>query len=297
MTKTILPLGLLAAAMCSCGPTVYNFNVDRSAPSASEMNFTGKSMSFVYEAGSDSLVAAELALGFVSSMEEQYFAGNDAVPVYNRLPSQGAAAAPKDTMVDMIMESGSDVVFFLHGVKTGETAYANSVVRMPFTAVLSVYDSMDSRDTVVTCDASDAFVWQVAPGTELSEIEDAVKADVGNAAFRYGRSLSESFLPVWIKETYSLVIYEYDSEWYEAAAAAVGQMDWKNALSVWMRKADTGDIQKRSCAAYNCALACYMLEEYDLALQWLDLSDSVMKLSYSKSLRSRIAERQGLSVK
>ena len=63
-------------------------------------------------------------------------------------------------------------------------------------------------------------------------------------------------------------------------------------MDMWITLLSTNDMLRRSCAEYNIATACYMLGEYDLALEWLDRSDKDNKLPYSDALRKRINERR-----
>jgi hypothetical protein len=48
---------------------------------------------------------------------------------------------------------------------------------------------------------------------------------------------------------------------------------------------------KRACAEYNISVACYMLGDYPLAIEWLDLADKENKLPISDALRKRIDAR------
>jgi hypothetical protein len=43
---------------------------------------------------------------------------------------------------------------------------------------------------------------------------------------------------------------------------------------------------------YDIALGCYMLEQYDLAMEWLDASDKTLPLSLNRGLRKRILAKQ-----
>ena len=54
----------------------------------------------------------------------------------------------------------------------------------------------------------------------------------------------------------------------------------------------SNDPMKRACAGYNISVACYMLGDYQLALEWLDLSDKENKLPISDALRKRISARK-----
>ena len=48
---------------------------------------------------------------------------------------------------------------------------------------------------------------------------------------------------------------------------------------------------KRSCAEYNIAIACLMLGDAELAIEWLDRSDADCNLPMSEALRKRISAR------
>jgi hypothetical protein len=70
------------------------------------------------------------------------------------------------------------------------------------------------------------------------------------------------------------------------------QLDWKGAMDIWFELLDSVDIMKRACASYNLALSCYMLGDYKLAEEWLDLSDKETSLPMSATLRKRINQRK-----
>ena len=49
---------------------------------------------------------------------------------------------------------------------------------------------------------------------------------------------------------------------------------------------------KKACAEYNIAVACYMLGDYALALEWLDRSDADNNMpTLSDAMRKRINAR------
>ena len=98
---------------------------------------------------------------------------------------------------------------------------------------------------------------------------------------------------VWKAESYTLLYYE-DSAW-EAPLVDASSHKWKEASDKWLKLAGrcTNNMQKRSCAEYNIAVACYMVGNYDLALEWLDASDRDYPISLSRGLRSRIKKKAG----
>ena len=80
------------------------------------------------------------------------------------------------------------------------------------------------------------------------------------------------------------------SKWIDAVMLA-DDMKWSEAIELWMDLAKLNNPTQASCARYNIALGCYMLEQYDLALEWLDSSDALQPLSLSKGMRKRILEK------
>ena len=90
----------------------------------------------------------------------------------------------------------------------------------------------------------------------------------------------------WKREQYSLYYFESD-EWYTALEKAEA-LQWKAAMDIWMGQLESGNVLKRACAAYNLSTACYMLGDYNLASEWLDLADKEADLLTSEGLRKRI---------
>jgi hypothetical protein len=102
--------------------------------------------------------------------------------------------------------------------------------------------------------------------------------------------VSGNFKSQWKTEQYSVIYFESE-DWYRALEYAC-QLSWKPAMDIWLELIDTRDMMKRSCAAYNMAVASYMLGDYELASQWLDRSDADNKLPLSETLRKRIDSRK-----
>ena len=86
-------------------------------------------------------------------------------------------------------------------------------------------------------------------------------------------------------------IYFDSQKWIDALEKA-DSFDWKGAMDIWFELMNSKDILKRSSAAYNIALSCYMLGDFKLAEEWLDISDKESELPLSASLRKRINSRK-----
>lgn len=248
--------GLLAAA--SCGPSSYTMYADMRMPSESGLDLAGKSMSVAYlDKGDklDSLFNANMSQGFTRKLEEYFFEGEEAIPVYSIAADASANYAGRDSLVMLIMETDVDVIFLLdsHKAKLHEVE-------------LHVYDSMRSEDEVLS-----------------------LSGRVGSAdRAEYAGELSAAkFKPQWA--TQSFTMYYYDTSVWETALEKACEMQWQQAVELWISCLDTKNLWKRACAEYNIALGCYMMGQYDLALEWLDSADADYKdLVLSPALRSRI---------
>ena len=97
----------------------------------------------------------------------------------------------------------------------------------------------------------------------------------------------------WRNESYTIIYYD-QTKWLDALEKATA-MKWQEASDLWIEiaKGCDNNMQMRSCAEYNIALACYMVRNWELALQWLDASDADFPVSLSSGLRMRIKKKAG----
>ena len=254
MKRLILILSAVLT-LSSCAPEKYSLLYKMRYPGEAGFVLGNKTMSIVYldnGVKNDSLYVSDLAQGFAKGLEKVYFGGEEAIPVFCLAKDAAGRYASKDTLVNLLMDTGSDVMFLFDSQS------------------LYVYDSMNpQRDSVV-----------------------AVVMDHSIDAADYGVKVSSLFTDKESLEAYSVYYYENSDTWVNALFYA-DQGEWVKAMDIWMKiLANTDNIEKQSCAAYNLATACYMLEDYDLATEWLDASDGYYKLTNDDSLRRRILKMQ-----
>lgn len=280
--------------------------------SRSGLELGRKTFSLVYVddgVKADSTFAASLSEGFAQKLESEYFSGERVIGIYRLDGAKGADYAVKDTLLNLLMDTGTDVVFLLEAPELGtpvpgapakvmsgndlpEDSTYIAEVTVPFTIRIDVYDSMNPADTVFSFTGRNT----VRPVAYTDGLDtDAVLAEKGLAAIGepardVGRRVGDSFVSTWVNESHTFIYFD-SSKWLEAAYAS-SDYRWKDAIDIWMGLLDTGSLQKRSCAEYNIALACYIMGQYDLASQWLDRSDKDYPISLSRSLRKNIASRQ-----
>lgn len=267
-------MSVLSLLVVSCGPSRYAVQVEMRYPSKSGIELAGKNVSVVYLAEGKEVhdtFCASMAGGFASALEKDYGTGEGSIGVYE-VADNGGQYSHKDTLVNLLMDTGVDAVFLFDKVQLTEV----NEQMTKYTVRLYCFDAMDKEENVYTFGGS-----SVATG--LAE-------NISEEAWEVGVTVAGSFKSQWKHEQYSIVYYDGD-QWYEALDKA-DSFDWKGAMDIWMTLLKTNDVLKRSCAEYNIAVACYMLGDYGLATEWLDRSDQDSELPVSEALRKRIETRK-----
>lgn len=265
--------------LASCSPSAYLLNLEMRYPSVSGLDVAGKDVSIVYlETGSsrDSLFNNCFSDGLAQGMEKSIFNNQKEVSVFSLIKEDGGVYSAKDTLVRLIMTTESDVVFVVDKPQFGNTANNN---RLTCESNVYVYDSMDKNDDVCSLKAS---------ATISSDKSDMFASD----AQLMGLGVSKKVENEWKSETFPIIYYPESTPW-ENAVIAADEMKWTEAMEIWMELVNTSSAKKQSCAAYNISLACFILGQYDLALQWLDKSDEVYPIqsTYTGPLRRKIINR------
>lgn len=265
---------LLALLLASCSPIRHAVHVEMRYPSKSGVELAGKIVSVVYVSEGDSIADifnTSLVSGFAKELEDDYGTGEGSVGIYS-IEDKGGNYAAKDTLVNLLMDTGSDAVFLLDKVE--RTPVNDEMAK--FTIKLYCFDAMNKAENVYTFG-----------GSTILSVNNAKLAE---EAFKSGQTVAGSFKSQWKHEQYSITYYDSE-KWYQAMFKAEAY-DWKGAMDIWMELIHSIDPMKRACAEYNIAVACYMMGDYDLASDWLDMSDKENKLTLSDALRKRIELRK-----
>lgn len=249
----------LAACLCavSCGVYSYTLNIPEKLPSESGLHLVSKDLAVVYVShGLDSTQQRVLADNFACTLEDALFNSQEKVGVY-MIPDQDSVGS-KESLVNLVLETKSDVVFLLDCPRNKERL-------QEFDVHLYVYDSM-GKDSVYT------FGGVISPMQSLS---------------------AKLFEPV-LKNRYFTFLY-IDSEPWLMAAEATTNSDFTNAIKIWLDLTSSRNSLTRSAAAFNLAQTMYILKDYEMAEKWLDSSDSDNKQQYSDELRKKIQEAKNQS--
>lgn len=309
--KKFTKIGLIAgAALCalSCGPQFYSLDVDMRRPSLSGLDLRGKNISVAYLEngfGRDSAFVGQMADGFATSLEKDYFGGEQAINIYRMRKDNGVNYASKDTLINLLMDSGDDVVFLFDtpdfgnvnlseskpvGTAGGDTSTA--MASFPVTLYLYAYDSMSKVDTLrIYKGATSVGQPLVFPSGESREnIVEGMWANLGSVGWNVGDKSATKFVSTWKEEQLIIAYYDTPATWSDAVQAAY-EYKWHDAIDKWLSLLNTKNLYKRSMAEYNIATALYMLEDYDLATEWLDRADTDNPgHPLTKNLRKKIRE-------
>lgn len=310
MKKTLLFLFALQLFISSCSPLRHSIHVEMRYPSKSGMELLGKNIAVVQLENDNSQAnsfAEGMADGLAYSLEQEYGTGEGSVGIYKMRVTPGGDYSSRDTLINLVIDTGSDLVFLIDTVEMGELKMGGpssisavispdssylSTGTLPFKMKLHCYDAMNPEDKVSSFSGgSTAVPYAYSDGKQsASVIRERAIASLPELGFEAGKTVSASFKSQWRHEQYSILYYE-SQPWYDALNYAE-QYAWKNAMEIWIELLDTKDMMKRSCAAYNLSVASYMSGDYDLAEEWLKRSDEDNKLPLSDAMHKRINERK-----
>lgn len=274
MKRIYALLFLCSLLVSACGPSRHAVQVEMRYPSKSGIDLFGKVVSVVYVTDGNETgdtFNSSMAEGFAVELEKDYGTGEGSVGVYS-LQDRGGSYSQKDTLINLLMDTGCDVVFVFD--KVGVQGVGENTFK--FNIKLYCFDAMNKDEKVFSFIGND--------------VVNVASDDLSKEANNTGEIVAETFKSQWKHEQYSIVYYEND-KWYDALLRAENY-DWKGAMDIWMAQLSTNDLYKRSCAEYNIAVACYMLGDYDLATEWLDRSDQDNMLPVSDAMRKRINTRK-----
>ncbi len=278
--KRFLSYALAAFSLVACSPQAYVMRLEMRNPSPSGLDLDNKSMAVVYlEDGSyrDSLFNNCFADGLAQGLEKEYFGGKRSVDIYSAYKEEGESYISKDSLQSLVMRLNKDVIFMVDTPAFGEASGDKADCRANF----YVYDSMNQKDDIKSGAGQGKVSLSLQEGSML-----------GSDAQMLGLRAAKPFLNTWVPESHSVIYFDGMNDKWTRAVWLAQDMEWEQAREIWMELAQHRDPLYASCAQYNTALACYMMRQYDLALEWLDLSDKTQVISLSSGLRKRILEKK-----
>ena len=303
-----LTVPALMLALSSCSIQTHTMGLEARQPSSSGVNLVGKTVAVAYLAspsGVDTVFNSNISDGFAQALEED---GIPDIPQYRLIKVPGGEYASRDTLVNLLMDTGCDVVFLFDtpsfGTPTVSEPQPNSAgkkedekyvynVTIPYEVKLYAYDSMNKADTVRSFHGKDNFSAHILGRGDESrgQILGKLMKDISGAASMSGKSVASSFVSGWKPESFTFTYMDnLENAWIDGLEHAAA-FEWDKAITSWESLLGTKSLRKRSAAEYNIALACFLSGEYELASKWLALSDKDAKLPLSAALHKRLQEK------
>lgn len=310
MKKILITLAAGCILALSCAPMKHAVHVEMRHPSKSGVDLAGKNISVVFlenENKNANKFAEGMADAFAYTLEQDYGYEDGSIGIYRMRMSEGADYASKDSLFNILMDTGVDLVFLFDTVRLGtiviggatripsppspDSAFVSRAT-LPYTMKLYCFDAMNQKGDVKSFGGTSVARPDIYSDGKTSSTLLMSKAmdNLDSEGWDAGILVAESFKSQWKHEQYSIVYYETQA-WISALKKAEN-CDWKGAMDIWIGLLDTNDMMKRSCAEFNIAVACYMLGDYHLATEWLDRSDADNELPISEAMRKRILQRK-----
>ena len=309
MKRYIVLFAALCAAFVSCGPSRHAVNVEMRYPGKAGVDLGGKIVSVIYLETDNpyaNVFNEGMADAFAYSIEQDFGTGEGSVGIYRMQSQPGAVYASRDSLFNILMDTGSDVVFLFDTLKFGQMSMGGvsrvlspvspdssylSTGSVQFTMKMYSFDGMDKKERVQQFGGTSTARPDVYSNgsEEPAVLIQRAWENLSEEGWNAGIQVAGSFKSQWKHEQYSLLFYD-NEKWYSALDKAE-MYDWKAAMDIWIGLLASKDVLKRACAEYNISVACYMLGDYELAKEWLDRSDADSMLPQSDAMRKRINAR------
>ncbi len=290
------PLWILALplilAVTSCGPVTYTLPVEKRTESAGNIDFQGTLpgiVTLVQRGDSDSALVSSLAIGMAEQLEADLGLDPGSVPVYSMYAED---VDMSDSTVAEYVHSAVGVEFLIavDSMSVGEfsvevpegksysggTFLRQTVVTLPYSIRIQVFGSSNAKPVEVLR-GDDFLQWTLlseAPLTRLRAIEK-VNGELDGSFRSLGSNIAGRFVPQW--ETVNTTLYVYnDRKWTEACRLAY-LFEWDKAMEIWYGEAESPDMRKAACAAYNLSVACEILGLDESAARWKARYEELVK--------------------
>ena len=250
----------------------------------------------------DSILINTIADGIKETLEDSPMFENADIHIFNLYSdvSMIDADMPHEELDAIAEQTGVNVVIAIEFVdikaehifgKLKQTIFGKSqpvpmLTNVNFVTKINVYD-VGTGEKIMKFTGKDNVIIPAVYSDDggfipAPQIEDARKI----TAEMIGVDFAKRLTPTW--ETVERLIFfdsysdRYNSNLSKAYNVATKEQDWSSAAQYWADALNESSARLRQAQImYNLALACEMLEKFDLALKWLE---------QAKTLRTRINE-------
>ena len=320
----ILFTGLLLTA---CGPTIALMDVDVKQPAVLPVNFDNKEI-VIFNTLDDSMLSPEteaqfqldsllvnqFSEGFRDKLEASLGLPQESIAIYNLFCSDGPRGSLADTtyLRHLAIETGATSLVMVDSLRFGDVQnsasqgragintleYVYSYAAMPCRIVLRVFDVSKDR-FVAYLPMRDTVYWEFLHKADAKNVSQLLSLQKDRYCTIAARGMGEDFASDmqarWQTQERVLFTYRSNRKWLDAMEAAYS-FEWEKARKTWMAIATEKAGKKIAAyAAYNIAVCCEMLGQFDLAKEWLDAAQkrwSIPEIRYYRAMLEESKQSQ-----
>ena len=260
--------------------------------------------SVVGEGRHDSVRVGNVAIGFAEQLEADKGLSSGDVPVYAvaaedywNYDSEGNRVYDRDFVKSLSVDTGADLLFFMNSIKFTNYSteplslyegYDGYNVTLPYTVGMDIFKGRDivRLHTSLVADTLYLFVDSSVSETNIGGV---VARRLPEVSKHIGKELAKLLSHHWVTQQRILLTYEGNTQWEDAYVLAE-EFLWRDAIEIWMKFATSKDSKKAAFAAYNIAVGCEMLEQFELALKWINYSLEMFPLKESEIYKRELLE-------
>lgn len=287
--KVLLLTAVSVVALVSCGPLTYTLPVEKMSPAVADLDLYGilPGILVLEDEASDSLLLSALSIGMAEGLESALGIDSGAVPVYT-MPAGEVNLADSAALPYLHALTGVDVLLLVDSMRVGDftvsypegRAYmqnqymSQTLVQLPYSVSVNVYE-VDSAGSAADLSEKDVLELTLLADAPIASLRAIGKVDSGLEDYfkSIGHTMTMNLAPKW--ETVNVTLYVYDNDTWTEACRLAYLFEWEKAMDIWLGEADSPDVRKAACAAYNISVACEILEMKDMADQWKRRSDEL----------------------
>jgi len=320
----ILLIGLLLTA---CGPGVALLEVDVKQPSVFSVNFFDKQIAIFNTLDDsvlspeteaqfqlDSLLLSQFSEGFRDVLESSLGLPSESIAVYNLYHNGGPRGSLSDTayLSQLALETGANSLVLVDSLRFGElfyydspqtainlridgSTYLTAYAAIPCQMILRVFDA-DKNEFAAYLSGRDTVFWEFLYKRETQDVLRVLSQQRDSYLTVVIRSLGEAYAQdmqaQWQTQERVLFSYDGNGKWTSAMKDAF-DFNWERARQRWMELANKKVGSKAvAYAAYNVAVCCEMLGQFELAKEWLDAAQKRRNIPEIKLYRAMLDENK-----
>ena len=311
LRKAIALMAVPVILLAGCAPQARYLNIDVKKEAQVKMPVLAASYA-VYSIGtesvSESVKLQSVALGMAEKLEDGLELERGSVNVYSipksefgGFPGGGnsdIAGVDNDYLNTLWLDSKARVLMFVDnlnfkGYKVQKMGiydeYGGLNVVLPYSVDLNVYDALLGK-VLYTLNEKDSVYLHLESGIPENEVVGSIARYLPEISKKIGERLAANLAPQWITQQRLIVSYEGNLRWEEAYDLA-SDFKWREAIDIWMEQIDAKNPKKSAFAAYNIAVGCEMLEEFDMALKWIGLSLELYSFKEAETLKKQLSQK------